>query len=300
MSWKKLNSFGKSRTPCIFIINYDLSQCEVYELDRVPQNIRYKLDDFSSNNQLDLIVENPDFNDYKVKFNKLKSYLDSGEIKVANLTTKFKLKDTLDLIDIFNSSNAKYKLYYKDKFVCFSPETYIKIIDNKIHAYPMKGTGYDSQKILNSSKEQEEHKIVVDLMIEELSAVAKDVRVARYRFVDKVGKIYQTSSEIVGDLELDWREKLGDLFRSMLPATSILGSPKVSAREIIDKIENYDRGFYSGVFGIFDGVSVNSCVLIRFIEKIDGEIYFKTGSGVTKDSILENEFSELLSKVYIP
>ena len=65
-------------------------------------------------------------------------------------------------------------------------------------------------------------------------------------------------------------------------------------------IENYDRGFYSGIFGIFDGINLQSFVLIRFIENINNELFYKSGGGITSDSIAKEEYEELLNKVYLP
>jgi para-aminobenzoate synthetase component 1 len=78
------------------------------------------------------------------------------------------------------------------------------------------------------------------------------------------------------------------------------GTPKKSTIEILKNIENYDRGFYSGIFGIFDGINLQSFVLIRFIENINNELFYKSGGGITSDSIAKEEYEELLNKVYLP
>lgn len=70
---------------------------------------------------------------------------------------------------------------------------------------------------------------------------------------------------------------------------------------IIKKIENYDRGYFTGVFGVFDGDSLNSAVMIRFIEKLEnGKIVYKSGGGITCDSDPKKEYQEMLDKIYIP
>ena len=75
---------------------------------------------------------------------------------------------------------------------------------------------------------------------------------------------------------------------------------KIFWQEILKNIENYDRGFYSGIFGIFDGINLQSFVLIRFIENINNELFYKSGGGITSDSIAKEEYEELLNKVYLP
>ena len=71
--------------------------------------------------------------------------------------------------------------------------------------------------------------------------------------------------------------------------------------EIITEAEGYDRGFYTGVFGYYDGKNLESAVMIRFIEKSpSGEFYFKSGGGLTVYSDPQMEYQELIDKVYVP
>jgi len=70
--------------------------------------------------------------------------------------------------------------------------------------------------------------------------------------------------------------------------------------DIIKRIENYDRGFYTGVFGVFDGAALRSGVMIRFIEKENGLLVYKSGGGITIDSNLHDEYQELIDKIYLP
>jgi para-aminobenzoate synthetase component 1 len=210
---------------------------------------------------------------------------------------------------MFLSANASYKLRYKDEFVCFSPEKFVQIRDSKIHTYPMKGTIDASipnakEIILNNKKEMAEHVMVVDLLRNDLSIVSKNVRVESFRYVSEIEagekKLLHVSSHISGDLTDDWHEKIGDILSKLLPAGSISGTPKKSTLQIIDEVEGYERGFFSGVFGVYDGESFDSGVMIRFVQKTkDGYIY-KSGGGITIDSDVKSEYNELLDKVYLP
>ncbi|MFA7028493.1 MAG: chorismate-binding protein, partial [Sulfurovum sp.] len=76
--------------------------------------------------------------------------------------------------------------------------------------------------------------------------------------------------------------------------------PKRSTVDIINRVENYDRGFYTGIFGVFDGESFRSGVMIRFIEKENGRLFYKSGGGITIDSDAQSEYEELIDKVYLP
>ena len=86
----------------------------------------------------------------------------------------------------------------------------------------------------------------------------------------------------------------------LLPAGSVTGAPKHMTMEIIKKAEGYDRSWYTGIAGIFDGERVDSGVLIRYIEHIDGKLFFKSGGGITYQSQCKDEYNEMISKVYVP
>ena len=90
------------------------------------------------------------------------------------------------------------------------------------------------------------------------------------------------------------------MLKKMLPAGSVTGAPKNKTVEIIQNAETYERGFYTGIAGFFDGMSLDSCVLIRFIEQRNGKFYFKSGGGITAKSEMKSEYEELKQKIYVP
>ena len=146
--------------------------------------------------------------------------------------------------------------------------------------------------------------MVVDLLRNDLSIVSSNVRVTNFRYIDKISagerQLYQISSEIVGDLKENWYENIGTILDELLPAGSITGTPKRSTVQIIQDVEGYDRGFFTGVFGYFDGVSFDSGVMIRFLQKNDnGDMIYKSGGGITIDSKILQEYDELIAKVYL-
>ena len=226
-------------------------------------------------------------------------------------------------------------------FVCFSPETFVRIKGGRIYSYPMKGTLDASlpdaeKQLMEDEKEAAEHATIVDLIRNDLSRVAEDVRVDKYRYIDVLhtnkGDILQTSSEISGRLPEDYQEHLGEILDAQLPAGSITGAPKDKTMQIIQEAEGYDRGFYTGIMGIYDQGELNSAVMIRFIEEetspvdfeADGEknfkasegkgdeasegkrdeasrkLYFKAGGGITSKSDCRKEYEEVIQKIYLP
>ena len=86
----------------------------------------------------------------------------------------------------------------------------------------------------------------------------------------------------------------------MLPAGSICGAPKEKTVSIIQEVEQEKRGYYTGIFGFFDGENLDSAVNIRYLEKHQSEIRYRSGGGITSLSNLESEYNELIEKIYVP
>jgi len=312
MSWEQLNSFGKKREPFLFICDFEALHVEVYPIDELEKNnIEFKIDENYQIKPYNQDIEKfpISFNEYKIKFDYVQEKIKSGDTYLLNLTMPTPIKTSLSLKEIFINANAHYKLRYKDDFVCFSPETFIQIKENKIHTFPMKGTidaSIDNaeKKILEDKKEMAEHIMVVDLLRNDLSIVARNIHVQRFRYIQKIkaGKkeLLHVSSHISGNLEDNWHKNIGNILQKLLPAGSISGTPKKSTLDIIKIIEDYDRGCFSGIFGIYDGESLDSGVMIRFIQKTKDDYIYKSGGGITLDSDAALEYNELLDKVYLP
>jgi para-aminobenzoate synthetase component 1 len=156
----------------------------------------------------------------------------------------------------------------------------------------------------NDPKEKAEHYTVVDLLRNDLSMIADDVSVEKLMYLDflktRQKNLFAMSSEICGYIKEEFKGKTGSILQKLLPAGSILGAPKPKTLEIILKAEGYDRGFYTGVCGFFDGENLDSCVMIRFIEKEGEKLYFKSGGGITHMSKPEDEYMEMKNKIYVP
>lgn len=299
-------------------------------------------------------IEPPLYEDYERSFNIVKSNIMAGNSYLTNLTCRVPVSCNLSLEDIFNQAKGKYKLLLRRKknqaedkallkeeaqnkvllkeenieenlnpFVCFSPETFVRIKNGRIYSYPMKGTLDASlpdaeKQLMEDEKEAAEHATIVDLIRNDLSRVAEDVRVDKYRYIDVLhtnkGDILQTSSEISGRLPEDYRNHLGEILDAQLPAGSITGAPKDKTMQIIHEAEGYDRGFYTGIMGIYDQGELNSAVMIRFVEEetspsktekgknseVSRELYFKAGGGITSKSDCRKEYEEVIQKIYLP
>ena len=313
--FEEINKLAKTRTPFLFITSFDGEKIFAKPLDGLDNNIFYKLEDWR-NYPVKKRTKNftfskfpVDFNTYQKALNEVLEEIRSGNTYLLNLTFRTPVESSLSLKEIFTYARAKFKLYFKDEFICFSPERFVEIKGNTIATYPMKGTidailPHAKESILADAKEMAEHVMIVDLMRNDLGIIGSNVKVERFRYVEKIkaGKkeLLQVSSKITAILSPDWKDNLGTLLSQILPAGSISGTPKKSTVNIIKHVENFDRGFYTGVFGIFDGESLRSGVMIRFIEKENGQFFYKSGGGITIDSDAKSEYEELIDKIYLP
>lgn len=310
-----MNKLGSANEPFIFIINYEMNNSLVFPLASLPGEIKYAVG--AEVNYSGICEKKPfsfrkkavDYSVYKNSFSIVQDALHRGDSFLTNLTFETPVETDLDLHDIFKRSSAPYKLLIENRFVVFSPEVFVKITGNEIASFPMKGTidasvAEAERIILNDAKETAEHATIVDLIRNDLSMVATNVHVNRYRYIDRIctntGELLQVSSEIRGRLQNDWQNRVGDILFTLLPAGSICGAPKPRTLEIIAQAEKHERGYYTGVFGIFDGKSVDSAVMIRFIEQKNDTFVFKSGGGITAKSKVFDEYQELINKVYVP
>jgi para-aminobenzoate synthetase component 1 len=322
MSWltkekgfKQIDQLGQNRTPFLFIISYDQTKIFAQPLNELDNDIYYKLEEWRNypvkkrEKPLHFSKSPVAFPTYKKALDEILEEIRSGNTYLLNLTFKTPIETNYSLKEIFTYAHAKFKLYFKDEFVCFSPERFVEISDNGIATYPMKGTidanlPNAKERILSNEKEMAEHVMIVDLMRNDLGIIGSEIKVEKFRYVEKIkagGKeLLQVSSKITAKLASNWREELGSLLSKLLPAGSITGTPKKSTVEIIERIEDFDRGFYTGVFGVFDGDSLRSGVMIRFIDKEKGKLYYKSGGGITIDSDAKQEYEELVDKIYLP
>lgn len=373
----KINQLASQDEPFLFVINYQGDKAFIRLLSDInPEECLFDfegrgnlshvwketLKEETSEKEISETtwqIDPPLYEDYERSFNIVKSNIMAGNSYLTNLTCRVPVSCNLPLEEIFHRAKGKYKLLLRRKrtqaedkahlkeenieenltpFVCFSPETFVRIKGGRIYSYPMKGTLDASlpnaeKQLMEDRKEAAEHATIVDLIRNDLSRVAENVRVDKYRYIDVLhtnkGNILQTSSEISGRLPEDYRQHLGEILDAQLPAGSITGAPKDKTMQIIQEAEGYDRGFYTGIMGIYDQGELNSAVMIRFIEEetspvdfeTDGEknfkakegkasegkepkasrkLYFKAGGGITSKSDCRKEYEEVIQKIYLP
>lgn len=318
-AFEAVNDLASKCIPCLFAFDYELSEAFFIPYPLEQRDILFEMPTVSNASGRDTtssaipnLQANPiSFETYRQRFDCIQRGLRRGDSFLANLTIATPITSALTLSDIFSATRAKYKLFVPNRFVCFSPEPFVEIDlqERRIETRPMKGTIDASipnaeQKILEDPKEKAEHYTIVDLMRSDLARVATDIRVEKFRYVEEVSArertLLQVSSCISGKIPEKSILKIGDIFRQLLPAGSICGAPKGATRKLIAEAEPSPRGFYSGVFGYFDGSHVDSAVMIRFIAQMADGLRYHSGGGITINSQPESEYREILQKIYLP
>lgn len=314
---QKINHLYEEKLPFFFIIDYLQNQCEVVALSETyTENILWK-SPLGSNFKDKKHPSKPvcwekhplPFEEYKVKFDKVLEEVKAGNSYLLNLTCETPVTTNYSLEELFYMGEGKYQLNYRNAFIHFSPEPFIKIKQGRIYSFPMKGTIDASAEnaadtLISNEKELREQSTIVDLIRNDLSLVADKVQVDSFRYIEKIETnekpLLTVSSAISGDIKPEYVNCPGSILEKILPAGSITGAPKPKTMEIIHEVEGYDRGFYTGVWGVFDGEELDSCVIIRYLEQREGGLVFKSGGGITSMSLVEQEYQEMIDKVYVP
>ena len=314
---EKMSALAAAQRPFFFLIDFELQKPLICPLeDAQSLGFEFEVKGFRNFDPQDrkpsptpLSIAPVPKAVYTQAYQKVVDEIYQGNTFLLNLTFPSAIQTPLHIEDVFHWAKAPYKLLYQNHFVVYSPECFVKIKDGHIYSYPMKGT-IDAQlpeakkKLETDPKEINEHNTIVDLIRNDLSKVAKQVQVTRFRYLDKIktqkNEIYHTSSEIKGKLSPDWESQLPDILLGMLPAGSICGAPKAKTVSIIREVEQGPRGYYTGIFGCFDGENLDSAVNIRYLEKKDGQLLYRSGGGITFLSDLESEYNELIEKIYVP
>lgn len=318
----QLNQWGRAQKPFVFLIDFEQKKPLAWPVDECPDWFQYKFSKaftFLKANPLkqsdttlttvdnSLLKKYPiDPADYQDKFNQVMDALGKGDSFLMNLTIPTPVENTTDFQTYFDQAKSKYVIWLKDEFIAFSPETFIQIEGGKIATFPMKGTIDASlpnakETLLKDPKELAEHATIVDLLRNDLSRVASKVRVTNFRYYEAIptqnGVIGQVSSSIEGELPPDYAARIGSILYDLLPAGSVSGAPKKKTAELIASIEGADRGYYTGIAGYFDGVNLDSCVVIRYL---GADQVYHSGGGITFQSDMASEYQEMINKVYVP
>ncbi|NLI91674.1 MAG: aminodeoxychorismate synthase component I [Peptococcaceae bacterium] len=252
---------------------------------------------------------------YLKDLQKVIDYIYAGDIYQANLSQRFSVQcqgDPWELYSILRKKNsAPFSAFlpYEDfQILCSSPERFIKITsDGLIETRPIKGTrprGKTEEEdqrlaedLLNSEKDRAELTMIVDLQRNDLGRICTygTVKTNELITLEKYPAVWHLVATITGKLRKGLMPS--QLLKAVFPGGSITGAPKIRAMEIIDELEPYYRGIYTGSIGYigFDGAwDLN--IVIRTILLKDGVAYVHAGGGIVADSVQEDEYTETIYK----
>lgn len=257
---------------------------------------------------------NFDKDEYEKSVSKIKDYIRSGDVYIANMTRRIWCNNNEDSFKIYEKLRTRNKapfsayMNFEDfQIISSSPERFLSIIDGLVQTRPIKGTRprgknceedeRNKNELINSEKDKSELLMIVDLERNDLSKVCKpnSVKVTELFKLEE----YETVFHLVATIEGRLREGVSSVkcIRECFPGGSITGAPKIRAMEIIEELEKLKRNIYTGSIGYFD-LRGNSDfnIVIRTIVKKDNKAYLGVGGGITWESIEEDEWLETIDK----
>ncbi|MEP2990602.1 MAG: aminodeoxychorismate synthase component I [Parasphingorhabdus sp.] len=258
--------------------------------------------------------------DYGAAFESVQEYIRAGDIYQANLTFRAQAKYAGHPLALYAAVRSRAKAGYggvvfdgQDWTLSFSPELFFALKDGRITAKPMKGTAArDSDEeadavvrdeLLHDPKQRAENLMIVDLLRNDLSRVAKSgsVEVPELFHIESYPTIHQMTSTVTAQLDAGW--DVIDVLRQIFPCGSITGAPKIRAMEIIDELEEQPRGIYCGSIGRIDpsgdaafNVAIRTFHLSGDCDSTDKKLSIGLGSGIVADSTGPEEWRECLAK----
>lgn len=245
---------------------------------------------------------------------KARRYTLDGDIIQAVLSQRFETEFDGDTFSVFrnlkriNPSPYMYHLDFGDrKVVGSSPEMLARVEKRTVTTYPIAGTrrrGDNEEEdrlladeLLKDKKERAEHLMLVDLGRNDVGRVAKfgSVKVNKFMSVEKYSHVQHLVSEVEGELA-EGRDCF-DALKSIFPAGTVTGAPKVRAMEIIDELEPCHRGIYGGSVGYFSfNGNMDTAITIRTLVFEGKTAYMQAGAGIIVDSKPETEYFETIHK----
>ena len=245
---------------------------------------------------------------------KAKDYIYEGDIFQVVLSNRIEADISGSLFDTYRvlrtTNPSPYMFYFSSddiEIAGASPETLVKLTDNKLYTFPLAGTrprGKTEEEdlelerdLLSDEKELAEHNMLVDLGRNDIGKISEigSVSVDKYLSVEKFSHVMHIGSTVTGTLRSDL-DSLSAI-DSILPAGTLSGAPKIRACEIINELEDNKRGIYGGAIGYVDlSGNVDTCISIRIAFARNGKVFIRSGAGIVSDSVPNNEFDECINK----
>ncbi len=252
------------------------------------------------------------------KFKKIvlaaKKEITRGEIIQVVLSQRFDVPIKTDPLNIYrtlralNPSPYMYYLNFNGMHIIgSSPELLVRCEDGIVETRPIAGTrtrGKDEKEdkalikdLLSDPKEKAEHIMLVDLGRNDLGRVCKkgSVQISEFMAIEKYSHVMHIVSNVKGRLKAG-RDSF-DVLQAAFPAGTVAGAPKIRAMEIIEDLEELNRGPYAGCIGYFSfSGNLDTCITIRTIIVHKRKAYTQAGAGIVADSDPAKEYRETVNK----
>ena len=245
---------------------------------------------------------------------KAKNYIYEGDIFQVVLSNRIEADISGSLFDTYRvlrtTNPSPYMFYFSSNDIEIagaSPETLVKLNDNKLYTFPLAGTrprGKTDEEdhelehdLLADEKELAEHNMLVDLGRNDIGRISEigSVKVDKYLSIERFSHVMHIGSTVTGELRSDL-DSLAAI-DSILPAGTLSGAPKIRACEIINELEDNKRGIYGGAIGYVDlSGNIDTCISIRIAFARNNKVFIRSGAGIVADSVPEKEFEECLNK----
>jgi len=253
---------------------------------------------------------------YETHVKTLKGHIARGDIIQAVPSQRLSRPTSLHPFNIYRhlrTVNPSPYLFYIDcidfQIVGASPELLVKEEDGRIITHPIAGTvkrGKTSeeddrlaQELCSSLKDRAEHIMLVDLARNDVNRVCDPLSttVDRLMTVERFSHVMHMVSQVSGVLRPGMTRF--DAFRSIFPAGTVSGAPKVKAMELIGELEGERRGVYAGAVGYwgYESDSMDTCIALRTMTVKDGVAYLQAGGGIVFDSDPYDEWVETMNKL---
>ena len=321
MLFDKVIAFDNIRQKIVLIVNISIDNLEENykkaekELLNLKALVKADFHPVIPNNEIiEEIKAHDNFKSCSESIDKIKKHIIDGDIFQCVFSRRFKGKMKGDLYNtyrVLRGLNPSPYMIFMDteelQIAGASPETLVKKEGNTLQTFPIAGTrprgkslkeDYQIEDDLkHDEKELAEHNMLVDLGRNDIGRIAKfgSVEVSKYQYVLKFSHVMHITSTVNGIIRDDCDAI--DALKSLLPAGTLSGAPKIRAMEIIDELEPVRRGIYGGAIGYIDfRGNLDMCICIRTAIKKGDDIYVQAGGGIVLDSVSENEYMETENK----
>ena len=252
---------------------------------------------------------------YELMVERIREDVVGGEIIQAVPSQRIRRPTSVHPFTIYRqlrTVNPSPYMFYLDldgfQIVGASPEMLVRVEDGVVTTHPIAGTRPRgatpeeddalAEELLGDEKERAEHIMLVDLGRNDVGRVAEPgtVQVDQLMEIERYSHVMHIVSRVSGRLREDRTPY--DAFRSVFPAGTVSGAPKVRAMEIIAELEQERRGIYAGAVGYASfGGSLDTCIAIRTMVVKEGNAYLQAGGGIVYDSEPPAEYQESVNKM---